>query len=360
MIRTTSMNSRERFHATTHCLPVDRPFRWEMRAYDETLKRWRGEGMPADDELCRIVEYDRFERAPINLKLVPGFDREVLEETSEYTVYIDDRDGVKKRIRRDAPQPAMPQYLEFPLKGRENWPQFKRRLSPDSPARIPYYWESMKRQYKNRDFPLGVSAGSMFGWLRDWMGLENIAVTMYDDPEIVHEMMDHLANLFVAVLERSVSDFRFDYAFMWEDMAYKTASMISPSHFREFLMPRYRRVVEVLHGSGIDTIMLDCDGNVSELIPLWLECGINMIYPMEVAAGMDVVAERQKNGKKLLIAGGIDKRVLASDKRAIENMVSPKLDLIREGGYIPGVDHAIPPDIPWQNFLHYRRLVDGT
>jgi uroporphyrinogen decarboxylase len=104
-------------------------------------------------------------------------------------------------------------------------------------------------------------------------------------------------------------------------------------------------------------MMLDSDGNVEELIPCWLEVGINFIYPMEVAAGMDVVALRRKFGKQLLIGGGMDKRVLASNKPAIKRMVEEKTPLMKEGGYVPGCDHAMPPDIPWENYLYYRQLL---
>ena len=125
------------------------------------------------------------------------------------------------------------------------------------------------------------------------------------------------------------------------------------------MMPGYRKITDLLHSAGIDVIMLDSDGNVEELIPLWLECGINFIYPMEVAAGMDVVQLRKKFGKDLIIGGGMDKRILASNKDAIFEMVMSKKSVMLEGGYFPGVDHAIPPDISWENFTYYRQLVNS-
>ena len=351
------MNSRERYYAVTHYEPCDRCFQWEMRPYGETLKRWRGEGMPADQHLATLAGYDRFEIAPIATRLVPSFDYEDIEETEEYRIYRDSRDGVIKKLRKDTPAPAMPQYLEYPLRTRKDWTRFLERLNPDSPMRFPMWWDSIKKQYEHRDYPLGINAGSMFGWLRDWMGLENITVMLYDDPAFVHEMMEDLSEVIVRILKKVVFDVQFDFAQMWEDMAYKTASMISPKHFREFMMPRYRKITDVLHSAGIDIVMLDSDGNVEELIPMWLECGINFIYPMEVAAGMDVVRLRKKFGKDLRMGGGMDKRILASKKEAVKDMVDEKRDLISEGGYVPGVDHAIPPDVPWENYRYYRQLL---
>jgi uroporphyrinogen decarboxylase len=350
------VNSRERYSAVTHFQPSDQLFRHEMGPYGETLKRWRTEGLPPDDDHRRIVGYDRFEVAPVRVGMAYGFDCETLEHADRYELYRD-ADGVIKRKLRDAPAPAMPQYVEFPLKDRRIWRRdFLPRLSPDSPCRIPLHWESLKTQYAVRDFPLGVNAGSIFGWLRNWMGVENIAVMLYDDEAFVQEMMDHVGNLVVEVLRKVVFEVRFDFAVMWEDMAYKTASLISPRHVRRLMMPNYRKITDLLHQAGIDVIMLDSDGNVEELIPLWLEVGINYIYPMECAAGMDVVKLRRQYGRNIIIGGGMDKRILATgDRGAIDAMIDQKRDLILEGGYVPGCDHAIPPDISWSAFQHYRQ-----
>ena len=120
-----------------------------------------------------------------------------------------------------------------------------------------------------------------------------------------------------------------------------------------------RVAIRVQERAGIDIIMLDSDGKVEELIPLWLECGINFIYPMEVAAGMDVLQLRKEFGQDLIIGGGMDKRILASNKEAIYEMVMSKKELMLAGGYVPGVDHAIPPDISWENFMYYRQLLNA-
>jgi len=353
------MNSRERFYAVTHYQKADRLFRWEMGPFEETLKRWRAEGMPEDKTLGQIVGYDGFRVIPVEVRHYPPFEKETLEETDEYVIYICDRDGAIKKIRKDTPQPAMPQYVRFPVSCREDWERFKKeRLDPDDPGRFPKSVEELKQEYPDdRPFALGVRAGSMFGWLRDWLGVENFAVMFYDDPDFVHEMMDYMADFVVAILKKFIFEIKFDFGLLWEDMAYKTASLISPAQVREFMVPGYRKIVDLLHSAGIDIIMLDSDGNVEELIPIWLECGINFIYPMEVAAGMDVVKLRRKFGKDLIIGGGMDKRVLAGDKAGIKKMVEEKRDLILEGGYVPGCDHAIPPDVSWSNFMYYRELL---
>mgnify|MGYP000397904872 CR=1 FL=1 len=101
-------------------------------------------------------------------------------------------------------------------------------------------------------------------------------------------------------------------------MAYKSGSLVSPSFVKKYMAPHYKRITEFLHSKSIDIITLDSDGNIWELIPSWLDCGINGVLPNEVAAGMDVVKMREKFGKNLIISGGIDKRVLAKGKKRLK------------------------------------------
>lgn len=350
------MNSRERYWAITHYSDRDRLFHWEMGPYEETIRRWREQGLPSDANWYNYGGYDRFEVAPLNSGLCPGFEYKVLEKSEQYEIY-QDGDGVIKKKIKDVVYPAMPQYLEYPLKGDEQWHEFRKRMNPDDPARFPPNWEDLKKQYANRDYPLGINAGSLFGWLRNWMGIEGVSFAFYDDRAFIEQAAEEMTDSMLAFLDKALQGVEYDFALFWEDMAYKSASLISPKLYREIFVPHYRRITDRLRLAGIDIMMLDSDGNVEELIPIWLDLGINFIYPMEVAAGMDVIAMRKRFGKELRIGGGVDKRVLASTKAAIKDMVEEKISLMQEGGYVPGCDHAMPPDIPWENYLYYRELL---
>ena len=124
------------------------------------------------------------------------------------------------------------------------------------------------------------------------------------------------------------------------------------------MMPRYEKVTDVLRSSGVDVIFVDSDGNLDELIPLWLECGINGCWPLECAAGNDAVALRKKYGRDIILAGNIDKRELLKGKDAIREEVMSKVPFLLEcGGYFPSVDHMVPPDITWENYLYFINTV---
>jgi uroporphyrinogen decarboxylase len=99
---------------------------------------------------------------------------------------------------------------------------------------------------------------------------------------------------------------------------------------------------------------VDSDGDVRLIIPLWLEAGVNGTYPLEVMAGNDAVELRKKYPRDLRMVGNIDKFALIEGKEAIDKELERKLPyLLKEGGYLPTVDHGIPPEIPFEHYKHY-------
>lgn len=356
------MDARKRFDETMHFGSPDRAPYWELGFWGQTLDRWEDEGMPSDVHLAELFAFDRREMVPINLGIVPPFREQVIEETDRYLI-ARGADGVLSKSMKVGTargvRASMDQRYQFPIRDRASWNDFRRRLDPKSPSRRPSYWEDYKRGVRDRDYPLGIHGGGLFGYPRNWMGFEGINLMIYDDPALVHEIMEYLADFAVALTEPALAEIGdIDYALFWEDMCFKTASMISPRHFREFMLAPYQRITSLMRRQGVDVIMVDSDGRVDDLIPLWLEAGINGVYPFEVAAGEDVVALRKQYGRDLLMWGGLDKRALAKDKRAIEEEVYAKAPaLLAQGGWIPGVDHAVPPDVPYQNYLYFRELI---
>ena len=127
---------------------------------------------------------------------------------------------------------------------------------------------------------------------------------------------------------------------------------------RHFLMPCYERWIPEIKKSGCRIIDMDSDGDIGELIPLWIEAGINVCCPVEVAAGNDLVELRRRFGTQMAYTGGIDKRALAKGGAVMEAELKRVIPpLLEKGGYIPGCDHGVPPDISWPNFVAYARLL---
>jgi len=244
------------------------------------------------------------------------------------------------------------------VKNRQDFTEMKPRYQPDTPGRLPVNWREDLPRWRERDFVLGVTIPSIFWRVRDWVGFEGLCRLFYDDPFLVHEMMEHVADFTIAALEEILSAVAPDYAFFNEDMAYKTASMISPAMVREFMWPRYRKLVRFFREKGVSVLIMDSDGYIGELIPLWLEAGIHAVTPIEIAANNDPVEYRRRYGRRLGMLGGLDKRELRFDKERVRREVMSKVPwLVEQGGYIPAVDHGVPPDIPLRNFLYMCALI---
>jgi uroporphyrinogen decarboxylase len=89
------------------------------------------------------------------------------------------------------------------------------------------------------------------------------------------------------------------------------------------------------------------------LVPVYLECGVNCVDPMEVAAGNDINEFRRRFGRKVSYRGGVDKRAIAAGGEVLKAELDRIRPVVADGGYIPGCDHGVPPDISWANFQDY-------
>lgn len=181
---------------------------------------------------------------------------------------------------------------------------------------------------------------------------------MVENPDFVKEMAIFWQDFVLAVLEPVLTQISPDHILISEDMAYKEKSMISPTMAQQFLLPVWQRWVEYAKKCGCKVVEVDSDGYIYELIPLWIEAGINVCSPIEIAAGNDLLVLRRKYGKHMAYRGGMDKRVIAKGGSIVEKEMFKIIPpLVREGGYIPSCDHGVSPDISWPNFLEYSRIL---
>ncbi|HUT34487.1 MAG TPA: uroporphyrinogen decarboxylase family protein [Planctomycetota bacterium] len=244
-----------------------------------------------------------------------------------------------------------------PVATRDDFEAIKERLDPKTPGRYPADWDEWAKAAP--DFPhilcLGRRENGFFGWLRELMGLEGLLFAYLEQPDLIHEICRYQVTYLQTLYERALRDVEFDFVFMWEDMAFKNGPLISPDFVRTFMLPYYREMIDFYRQMGAKLILQDSDGNMTKLIPLFIEAGLDGMLPFEVAAGMDVVKTREAF-PKLRILGGIDKRALYGTKADIDRELKARLPaMFRSGGYIPTLDHHAPPEVSYGNFRYYLR-----
>lgn len=335
--------------------PTDRIPNVEFGYWTETLTSWHRQGLPADvntDALAEVhFELDGitiFEEVPVRNGLFPAFERTVLSRNGDREIIIDTEGNTCEVFVTDV---SMPRYLKFGLATHDDWERLRReRLDPFTPGRIGDVTAFLTAAHRTGR-PVFFHAGSLYGWLRNWMGVEEFSVTIMTDRPWVEEMMDHLTELTIGLIDRGLPASGVDLAWWWEDMCYNRGSLLSPKIFRELMVPRYARITAALRRHGVEFNVLDCDGKIYELVPGWCEAGITCMFPLE-SAHTDMAVLRSLVPSVLLF-GGVDKRALIAGPAAIDAEIERLKPFVASGRYIPCVDHRVPPDVTYDSYRYY-------
>ena len=365
-----------------HYQPRDRSPIVDFSFWEETLPLWHGQGLPNWVDRSNATDFfgmDGFEQYVVShlgatstayrskasilkgkgiaIGLSPAFEEEVIEDRGDAEV-VRQTDGVCVVRTKDLSN--IPHHESHLLTDRKSWEEhYAPRLNPDDPARLPGNWGELAEDWlrPDREYPLFLPGGSLFGWIRNWMGIEAVSYAVHDDPAFFQQMVETIADCIVGTLDRALRcGVQFDGCNMWEDMCYNAGPLLSPTHFKQYLVPQYERITALLRKHGVDVIYLDCDGKIDDLLPLWFDAGVNCMFPIEIGTwGADPVKYRKQYGKDLLMLGGFDKHILATTKAAIEEEVRRLAPLVEEGGYIGFCDHRVPPDVPLDNYMCFVR-----
>jgi hypothetical protein len=361
------MTGRDRFIRTMEYKSVDAVPNHEVGVWQQTIDRWEKEGLNIYDlhwDWFTGEEYfsmDSREFIPVNYDMMPPYERTVLESTDRYEIFRDVNGIIRKALVEGTVRGqrlSMDQYIKFPVETPEDFKELKKRYIANLGARYPPQWEDIYlKRWCERDHVLvlgkNVAAAGFYWRAREWMGTENLSFAWYDYPAMMHEMMEFYADFTIEVSRPILGKTDVEYFNLSEDMAMKNGPLLSPETFKTFIAPHMKRLVSFMKSNGVRYVTLDSDGNCESLIPLLLDIGIDLIWPLERAANMDPVAIRKKFGKTLRLSGGVDKRVLATDKKAIDEHLEHLRPLVEEGGFIPQVDHLVPPDVSLDNFRYY-------
>ncbi len=361
------MNHLERFLAVMEYQSVDRVPNWELGVWVQTRERWTKEGFDSTS-----MHWDWFrgedslgmdprEFIAFNGHLIPPFDQVILEEDERTVTFRGPTGRIRKALKEGSvggARMSMDQYLRFPVENMQDWQRIKKRLDPSSPQRYQSNWRELHlERWRARTYPLifGPNCSTLgFYWFaRELMGTEGLSYAWYDQPELLHDMMEHHANFLIEAARPFLECTTVEYICLNEDMAMKSGPLLSPGTYEQFIFPRLKRVIEFYKSHGVRYACIDTDGNPEALIPWMLDAGVDILWPLERASDQDPIRLRKQYGRSLRLWGGVDKRELAKGPRAIDRHLRTLIPLIEEGGFIPTVDHTVPPDVSWSNFQHY-------
>lgn len=315
-------------------------------------EEWKAQGAtPAELDMSAFTYRQAITGSiPVYTGWVGEADEAVLEETDEHIIA---RDRYGRRIKLLKGYATVPLPLDFPVRTMDDWLKIKHHYE-FSEARFGENWEAIARAHLAEGRVVTVSIPGGFDETRELMGDGDLCVAYYEQPELVHDILDTIADTAYKVLDRVSSRIQVDMLSVHEDLAGRSGPLIGPKQMKEFVVPYYRRAWDLVRSRGARLFMCDTDGNVDAIIPDFIAGGVNLLYPMEPAAGMDMVKCRDIFGTSLAFLGGIDKHVIRRSKEEIAAELEYKIPpMVRTGGCVLGLDHRIPNGTPIANYRFY-------
>ena len=356
-------------YAMTPGIPfLKREFDWNEGYFG--LDKWHEQGMPKDVAKEEAFDLDE----PGNHMLsgcgwiwgafVPEFEKKTLEIQGDHEL-VQDPAGrkvlyFKGQTFKDG---VMPTYVDHPVKDMKTWTEnVKWRLDPAAPGRFDDLEQTMQdaKEHAGRGEVIMQYIVGGYMYLRALFGSEDLCMAFYDMPEVIHDCMEAWLKVTDAVIARHQEHLTIDEFFFDEDICYNHGLLISPNMVREFLVPYYQQLISNVRTRQIDKVRpvyfhFDSDGYVKDMIPMYMDMGMNIMSPFEAAAGSDIV-EMAREFPGLVMTGGIDKRAIAAGKEEIDRYLERVLPpMCSRGGYIPTCDHGVPEEVSYENYLYYRK-----
>ncbi len=346
------MTSRDRMRTALSRREPDRVPRCEQSYWPETIARWQREGMPADASPAQLFELDAFLGFSLDNSLrIPA---ETLEEADEWVLDRDANGVVHKRWKHSYHAPAA---VDFAIRTRDDWERHRERLAYD-PARI----STGVRQAISDAGAAGhfctILPGEPVWWALATLGMENGLLTLATDPELFAEMLEAQATLALRMTRQLLGEgYRPDAILFSSDLCYRGGMLFSPASYRALMMDYHREYARLCHEHDM-FLILHCDGDVREFIPLLIEAGFDCVEPLEARAGNDVRELKPRYGERISFFGNINMDVVATGERElIRHEVISKVEAAKPGGgYIHQSDHSVPPTVSWDAYRWWMDL----
>ncbi len=310
-----------------------------------TIARWHKEGLPQDQSPHSYFGFEFGGPWCDNSLMLPT---EVLEETDEYVISTSG-DGAVRKNWKDAM--STPELLDFRINTKELWEQHKHRMVMTDDR---VNWEAQRKaneaQHEQGLF-ITLNFGPGFTKVCNLVGPETLMIAMVEDPEWAYDMFMTDARLCADIAEAFFQrGFHIDGGWVFDDLGHKERGFFSPQMYKELLWPAHRTIIEPFKRRGLPALLHSCGYNM-EFVPLIIECGFDLLQPLEVKAGNDMLALKRDHGERLAFMGGIDVRAMADpDPAVIEHEIASKIPVVKHGGgYIYHSDHSVPDNVSFRS-----------
>ncbi len=287
---------------------------------------------------------------PIRTGRYGGYPEELIEENDEVKIW---KDGLGRTMKLPKAAATLALPLDYPVKTMDDWLKIKPwyEFSED---RFGADWEATARRHREDDKVVCVGIPGGFDETRQLLGEEGLCIAYYEQPELIHDILQTIGETAFRVLDVASSKVQIDMLSVHEDMAGKSGPLAGPVQIKEFIAPYYRRVWDMLQERGARLFDQDSDGDMNPVIDAFIDAGVNCMHPMEPAANMDIVKVREKYGNRLAFYGGIDKHVIRGSREEIEAELEYKIPpMVASGGCVLALDHRIPNGTPLANYKFY-------
>lgn len=318
-----------------------------------TIERWHREGLPAG---VSPHQHFGYEMSSTGADLTLRLPRETVEETDEYTIAWDANGALRKNFRHST---STPECIDFKIKTPEDWFAWKETMTVGR-ERIGFEGSmaAMRAARENGHwFCYGAATG--YDKTQAVVGSERLLMAMATHPEWCADIFMTWTDMIIRSAELMMdAGIRFDGAFLYDDMGYRNGTLFSPQMYRDLCQPAHAKVCDFFHRHALKVILHSC-GNVSAIVPDLIEAGFDCLEPLEVKAGMDLLALKERFGERLAFMGGIDVRTMAhGDPRLIEEEIATKIGIAkRGGGYIYHSDHSVPDNVSFERYNYVMELV---
>jgi uroporphyrinogen-III decarboxylase len=287
---------------------------------------------------------------PVHTGWLGGPPVTILEETEDQLTY---RDSMGRRMQMAKRTATFALPLDHPVRTMDDWRKVKHHYE-FSEQRFERDWDALARSYRQEGQVVTVGIPGGFDEPRQLMGEEELCCAYHEQPALIHDILRTIGDTAYRVLDRVSSTVPVDQLVTHEDMAGNSGPLAGPAQVREFITPYYRRIWNMLQERGARLFSQDSDGDMRPVIPAFLDAGVNLMYPCEPTAGMDIVQLREQYGTRLAFMGGLDKHVLRRSREEIVAELEYKIPpMIRTGGCVLGLDHRIPNGTPLANYRFY-------